>query len=182
MLARAFGLSLDFDLQPPGAWAELAGGEPGLELRSAPRETIAESWSGLDGIGWEAVIDGEGFRAERGMAGDYRFVQGGRSLHLASPDRRLLRSTTSADSPVAEWRVLLDSVLFSVALLCGYEALHAGAVTVDGGAVAIAAAAGGGKSTLLAELLADGYGLLADDVVVLEPDREGAPLAHPGHL
>jgi hypothetical protein len=178
--ARAFGLSLDFDAQPPGAWAELSDGGPGLRLRSEPREEIAERWSGLDGIGWEAVVDGEVFRAERGVAGDYRFAHGESSLHLLSPDRRLLRSTTSAESAVGEWRILLDSVLFSVALLCGYEALHAGAVTVDGGTVAIAAAAGGGKSTLLAELLAGGFGLLSDDVVVLEPDRQGAPLAHPG--
>jgi hypothetical protein len=178
--ARAFGLSLDFDAQPPGAWAELANGGPELRLRSGPSEAIAESWSGLDGIGWEAVVDGEEFRAERGMAGDYRFAHGESSLHLLSPDRSLLRSTTNAESVVGEWRVLLDSVLFSVALLCGYEALHAGAVTVDQGAVAITAAAGGGKSTLLAELLAGGYGLLSDDVVVLELDRQGAPLAHPG--
>jgi hypothetical protein len=180
VLARAFGLSLDFEAQPPGAWAEPAGGGPRLALRSASREAIAADWSGLDEIGWEAVIDGEPFRAERGLAGDCRFVHGERSMHLLSADRRLLRSTIGADSAAAEWRGLLDSVLFSVALLEGYEALHAGAVGAGGGAVAIAAAAGGGKSTLLAELLAGGFELLSDDVVVLEPAREGPPLAHPG--
>jgi hypothetical protein len=180
VLTRAFGLSLDFDAQPPGAWAEAADGEPRLDLRSASREAIAEDWSGRDGIGWEAVIDGEPFRAERGLAGDHRFVHGERPMHLLSADRRLLRSTIGAGSAAAEWRALLDSVLFSVALLEDYEALHAGAVCAEGGAVAIAAAAGGGKSTLLAELLAGGYGLLSDDVVVLEPGRGGPPLAHPG--
>ena len=75
---------------------------------------------------------------------------------------------------------MLDSVLFTVALLQGYEALHASAVATPDGAIAITAASGGGKSTLLSELLAHGLTLAADDVLVLEPSGTDAPpLAHP---
>ncbi len=83
---------------------------------------------------------------------------------------------------------MLDSVLFTVALLRGYEALHAGAIAAPNdrgdeggrGAIAITASTGGGKSTLLAELLGRGLPLLADDVVVLESrGTAGPPLAHP---
>jgi hypothetical protein len=77
------------------------------------------------------------------------------------------------------WRELLDSTLFSVALLRGYEALHAGAIATPRGAIAIAASTGGGKSTLLAELLGRGAELVADDVLVLESRGEArTPLAH----
>jgi hypothetical protein len=75
--------------------------------------------------------------------------------------------------------VVLDSVLFTIALLRGYEALHAGAVAMPDGVMAIAAATGGGKSTLLAELLGRGPALMADDVLVLESRGTQAPLAYP---
>jgi hypothetical protein len=180
VLSRAFGLSLDFELPPPGAWEEQPAGEPSLRVRAASPEEMATSWSGREAVGWEATIDGASFLVERGLAGDHRFTHGEAPVQLLSPDGRLLRCAWTGEDDPARWRVLLDSVLFSVALLHGYEALHAGAVATEVGAVAIVAATGGGKSTLLAELLRRGDGLLADDVVVLEADGEGPPLAHPG--
>jgi len=75
--------------------------------------------------------------------------------------------------------VVLDSVLFTIALLRGYEALHAGAIATPDGAIAITAATGGGKSTLLAELLGRGLALMADDVLVLEARGTEPPLALP---
>jgi hypothetical protein len=130
---------------------------------------------------------------QRGVAGDHRFVHGAppdrsgvpaaetRAIHHLSADGAVLRCAPSDPADPAWWRVVLDSVLFTVALLRGYEALHAGAiVTPDGsGAIAITAASGGGKSTLLSELLGRGLALLADDVVVLESRGAEAPLAHP---
>jgi hypothetical protein len=82
------------------------------------------------------------------------------------------------------WRVVLDSVLFTVALLQGYEALHAGAVATPDGVIAITAASGGGKSTLLSELVGRGMALMADDVLVLAPRGTDfslslSPLAYP---
>jgi hypothetical protein len=74
---------------------------------------------------------------------------------------------------------VLDSVLFTAGLLNGYEALHAAAVAVPDGAIAITAASGGGKSTLLSELLRRGLGLLADDVLMLQARGSQPPLAHP---
>ncbi len=74
---------------------------------------------------------------------------------------------------------MLDSVLFTIALLRGYEALHAGAVVTPDGVIAITAATGGGKSTLLTELLGRGLALMADDVLMLEARGAETPLAHP---
>jgi hypothetical protein len=75
--------------------------------------------------------------------------------------------------------VLLDSVLFTVSLLRGNEALHAGAVATADGVVAVSAHSGGGKSTLLGELVRSGFSLVTDDVLFLAPDA-GHVLAHPG--
>jgi|GEM_PF-6221386 len=180
MVSSAFGLSLDFETPPPGAWRERPRGEPGVSLRVAAREQLERDWSGDEELGWEAPIDGAPFLVERGRAGDHRFVHGERSFHLLSADGRLLRSAWHEEEGPTRWRVLLDSVLFSVSLAFGYEALHAGAIRTEAGVLAIAAAAGGGKSTLLAELLKGRATLVSDDVVVLQARGGTAPLAHPG--
>jgi hypothetical protein len=190
----AFGLGLLTHATPPGAWEARPLSEPILRLRSATARAIAESWSGLEEVGWEGVIDGAPFVVERGRAGDHRFVHGAypdhrrsvtrsdgtRAVHHLSPDASLLQCAPADTAEQSWWRVVLDSVLFTVALLQGYEALHAGAVATPVGAIAITAMTGGGKSTLLSELLGHGLTLMADDVLVLEPSNTDAPpLAHP---
>ncbi len=190
---RAFGLSLLADMPPPGAWVSAAPpAEPILRLRTTSATEIAEHWSGLAAIGWEGTIDGAPFVVERGLAGDHRFVhgelsaQGGipsaetRAIHHLSADASVLRCAPADPAEQSWWRVVLDSALFTVALLRGYEALHAGAIATPGGAIAIAATTGGGKSTLLNELLSDRWALMTDDVLVLESRGKGTPLAHPG--
>jgi hypothetical protein len=187
----AFGLSLLADVPPPGAWQARPFREPSLQIRSVAAQAIATIWSGVEAIGWEGVIDGAPFVVERGRAGDHRFVHGAhpdhsgapgdgtRAVHHLSPDANVLQCAASDPAEPSWWRVVLDSVLFTVALLRGYEALHAGAIATPDGVIAISAATGGGKSTLLAELLQRGLALMADDVLVLESRGTEAPLAHP---
>jgi hypothetical protein len=191
----AFGLSLLADAPPPGAWEARPLGEPSLpslQIQSGvAARAVQDGWSGLKEIGWEGLIDGARFVIERGVEGDHRFVHGAqpdrsgvpaagtRAVHHLSPDSRVLRCAPSDPADPSWWRVVLDSVLFTVALLGGYEALHAGAVATPDGAIAITAATGGGKSTLLTELLRRGSELMADDVLVLESRAPERPLAHP---
>ena len=188
----AFGLGLISEVTPPGAWEARPLREPRLQLQSVTAQTIESGWSGLESIGWEAVIDGAPFVVERGVEGDHRFVHGAppdrrgapgagtRAIHHLGADASVLLCAPTDPAEPSWWRVVLDSVLFTVALLQGYEALHAGAVATRDGAIAITAGSGGGKSTLLAELLGRGLELMADDVLVLEPRGIEPPLAHPG--
>jgi hypothetical protein len=64
--------------------------------------------------------------------------------------------------------------LFSQAVL-GYEALHASAVVVDGGAVAFCAETGVGKSTIASALSRRGFQTWADDAVAVVGG--GSPLS-----
>jgi len=84
------------------------------------------------------------------------------------------------DEARADWRiVLMDTVLGTAALCRGREGLHAAAVELEGGVVAITAASGGGKTTLCAELIRRGGRLFADDLLFLRrADRH--VLAEPG--
>jgi hypothetical protein len=195
----AFGLGLLGDLTPPGAWVDQPQTGPLLHLELVAPQAIADSWSGKDAIGWEGVIDGVPFVVERGLAGDHRFVhgldpalsrdwtdrrgelpQGTRAVHHLSADATVLQCAPADRADPSWWRVVLDSVLFTAALLRGYEALHAGALATPDGVIAITATTGGGKSTLVAELLGHGLTLMADDVLVLESSSpDSPPLAHP---
>jgi hypothetical protein len=187
----AFGLGLLAEEPLPGAWEAQPPREPQLRIKSVSMQTIAQSWSGFQAIGWEGVIDGAPFTVEQGSAGDHRFVHGAhpdargvpsgatRAIHHLDAERSLLQCAPVDAAGPSWWRVVLDSVLFSVALLQGYEALHAGAVATPTGVIAITAATGGGKSTMLAELLRRGMDLMADDVLMLESRGTESPLAHP---
>jgi hypothetical protein len=104
---------------------------------------------------------------------------GTRAVHHLSADASVLGCAPTDPGDPSWWRVVLDSVLFTVALLQGYEALHAGAVATPDGVIAITAASGGGKSTLLSELLGRGLALMADDVLVLGPRGTAPPISYP---
>jgi hypothetical protein len=159
-----------------------------LELRCSTAEAIEANWSGPAAIGWEGFIDGAPFVVERGREGDHRFVHGAlpepngalsvetRAVHHLCADMSVLQCAPRDRTDPSWWRLVLDSVLFTVAQLRGYEAIHAAALATSDGVIAITAGTGGGKSTLLAELLKRGPALMADDVLVLESCRDGSPL------
>ena len=113
-----------------------------------------------------------------GADGDVLIRYGHRALFHLSADRRVLRcAPTERDDPIWQ-RVLLDTVLWTVSLLRGYEQLHASAVQTDDGVVAFLAASGGGKTSLAAEFLRRGAVLYTDDILALDdggPHVVGAP-------
>lgn len=187
----AFGISLLADAPPPGTWEARPLLASSLQIQTVTSGVVEDSWSGLEAVGWEGVIDGAPFVVQRGVAGDHRFVHGAlptgegvpvaqtRAVHHLCADDSVLRCAPADRADPLWWRLVLDSVLFTVALLNGYEALHAGAVALPDGAIAITATTGGGKSTLLAELLGRGSTLMADDVLVLESRGAESPVAYP---
>jgi hypothetical protein len=175
----AFGLRLaSFPL--PGLREEARSEPPDVTLHLAGRDEVEEAWTGdrESPATWETVLDGRPFRLESGRGGDYRFSYGEAALFHLSADGGTLLCAPLGDEDAAWQRVLLDTVLTSTSLAHGFEALHAGAVELHGGAVAVMSATGGGKTTLIAELVRRGAPLLADDVVALTHDASGA-VAYP---
>jgi hypothetical protein len=74
---------------------------------------------------------------------------------------------------------LLGQVLSFSLVALGFEPLHGTAVVTDGGAAVFLGDCGYGKSTLGAALLARGFPILTDDVVVVE-ERDGQWTVHSG--
>src|SRR5687768_9479856 len=75
---------------------------------------------------------------------------------------------------------LLGPIMGFVMLLRGIVSLHASAVVVGSEAVALVGPAGSGKSTTAAAFSANGFKILADDVVTLD-DRAGDFLVRPAY-
>lgn len=97
--------------------------------------------------------------AEGGNRLRYRLKEGGRPSYLRT--------------------YLLGYGMAMLAMQQGKLAIHCSAVRNHRGAVLIAGESGSGKSTLTTELLARGFTLIADDMVVAEPRKGQAPIAYP---
>lgn len=165
------------ELVLPGQWRKAAPTrDRNLEILLDPSvpQTLPGSW-----LEWAAPIDAGVFTLERARGGAALFRhETGR--HLLSPDRATLRCAPADEHNPAWFRVLLDPVLTCAALLGGREGLHAGSVVVGACAVAITAGSGGGKSTLVAELMQRGHALVADDITMLDQTDGVPPHVLPG--
>lgn len=114
-----------------------------------------------------------------GPEGDILFDYGRRALFHLSADHRVLRCAPAGGTGCAWQRVLLDTILWTVSLLRGFELLHASAVETPAGIVAFVAVSGGGKTSLAAECLRRGAALFCDDILALD-DPDGQVVGHPG--
>lgn len=188
-VSTAYGLALRTSLSLPGFNKHSAAQmSERVEARVLPELSIEEvsvrkllaTWSGAGRRPmWTGELgDGLTLQIERGAGGDVLFTYGERAYFRLNPSGECLECARLAGS--AHWlQVLLSRVLPDVAILRGYEALHASAVDTPRGAVAVLAPPGTGKSTLALELMRRGFGLVADDVLVLDA-ADGEVLAHPG--
>jgi hypothetical protein len=150
-----------------------------LTLRLVDEEEIAGNWSNANGVpSWQTMFPSHcHVRLDRGQAGDHLLTFGRKaSFHLDRGGRTLCCASTEEDR--SEWKFfLLDTVLYCVSLIRGFEALHASAVCIEDSTCALVGTSGAGKSTLAAELLRRGCDLFADDVLSLSP-TDRAVLAH----
>ncbi len=134
--------------------------------------SAVELWRGRLGDGRRLVI-------EQGESGDHLFSYGEHARFHLDPSGARLACVCLREG--LDWqRALIGKVVPSIAVMSGYEALHAAAVqSPDGKVVAIVGPSGSGKSTLTVELLRRGWLLLTDDELTLSRDNS-AVWAHPG--
>jgi hypothetical protein len=176
----AYGLDLHASFPLAGMPTASGAGLPSLTLERVDPADIQDLWSGAAGPPlWTGLLgDGYTLAIEQGRNGDTLFGYGDRARFRLDPTLTLLQCAPLHEG--LHWqRVLLGRVLPNVALMRGYEALHASAVDSPEGVVAVAGPSGMGKTTLAVELLRRGWLLCADDVLTLGEGPEGVR-AHPG--
>ena len=179
----AYALAIEGDLEVTGATGVPADAVRGRvdvsAAKVAPDDDLAAEllFSQPDGSGQEAV------RLESTSAGYRMRIAGFADFAIASDGTQL--SCRPEVEPAWRWqRVLAGHALPMCALLQGVEVFHAGAVALELGgttmAVAIAAGAHGGKTSLSVNLTLRGARLITDDALAVELRDDGEILAHPG--
>lgn len=113
--------------------------------------------------------------------GTSRFYVAGVAAYWIDPAGRriVVAPETAAETDV---RLFLLGTVFGI--LCyarGMAPLHAGAVRIGAGAVAVVGPSGVGKSTLAAALMQVGHPVMADDVTVVDAFAPEGPLVLPAY-
>lgn len=177
---HAHGLRLESTFPLAGMACREAESLPPLRLRLLSPEELERRWRTPSWPeAWRGRLgDGLDLSIHFGQDGDTLFRYGERARFLLDSSRRELCCAPS-ESGLHWQRTLIGKVLPNVALLLGYEVLHAAALDSPEGVVAIAAPSGTGKSTLALELLARGWPLFADDLLTLAGEQ-GTVLGQPG--
>jgi hypothetical protein len=176
---RAFGMDLDAGFDMPGLGSSPRAGEGrALSLTLCrPEDVDVETVERIAELRFDdgrlaVAIDSAGPHGYLCYAFDF-----GRAL-IAPDGRRAL--IAPVDEPDWVWqRYLTGQLLPFAAVLQGLEVFHACVLGHEGGAFAVVARGGVGKTSLALRLALQGLEFLSDDVLVLEP-TDGAVLAHPG--
>lgn len=177
---ETYGLGVETDINLPGTHPAGPAQRPhAVTLRAAPAGELPSLWEAPRYLRNLQAYDGAAFAMLESRDGDTLFAYGRSALFHLSADQATLRYAVGVQADRAWQRVLLDTVLWTVSLLRGFELLHASAVISDHGLIALVARTGGGKSRLAAEFLRRGATLFSDDIVALE-EAGGEITAHPG--
>jgi hypothetical protein len=176
----AYGLDIDASFELPGMRPAVPTGLPPLTLELLGPEQLQAAWHGTEEppVWIGRLGDGCELTIEYGASGDVLFSYGDRARFRLDASHERLECAPLREG--LHWQqTLLARVLPDIAIIRGYEALHASAVQSPLGVVALAAPSGIGKTTLALELVRRGWPLVTDDVLVLEATPSGVR-AHPG--
>jgi hypothetical protein len=154
-------------------------GAYGLALRGleAARRWLVEAPRTWPVFAVDVEIGNAQEREERVLGGRAELLlRTGGELHVDADARTILFRLPGVVDAGALAHPFLAPAAEVTAHLMGRESFHAGAVAAQGGAWAVVGERGAGKSSTLAALAAAGYGVVADDVLVLDG---GSVLAGP---
>ncbi len=178
--ATVFGLDVRANRRLPFLQGAAAKPTGRLLRASVSNEPAPTRWP----AGAEVICDqrradgGVALRIESSTAG-FRIWAAGRGENVISSDGSRLRAAARSEELLAWQRLLVAQVLPFVAVLRGLEVLHASAVVLERGAIALLGHSGSGKTSLALALCRGGAGFLTDDVLSVEP-LGGSPIAHGG--
>ena len=170
-----YGLTIEADAPIDGAVA-VTGGTPcdvGIHMQAMPPSAAAL-------FAAAPIFDDENVTIIR-HDGAYGFAYAdGTRFVIDAAAREIWASWPPASTPEDTATYLLGPILAFVLRRRGTLALHASAVALDGRAIAIAAAPGGGKSTTATAFADRGAAVITDDVLPIVW-RGGQPWVLPGY-
>jgi hypothetical protein len=183
--ARAFGLDLAATFDIPGVVSVVPDGavRRPVELDLASRADIVRAWpKASQAIVDQRVPNGRVLhRIETHPEAGFRLTARGWGMFVISAAGERV-ACAPLRMPTWKWqRYLIGQVLPFVAAVRGMEVFHASAVAKGQRASVFVGASQAGKSSIATALLLRNWHLVADDVVTVEHNSDGAgPILHPG--
>jgi hypothetical protein len=182
--SHAFGLPVALGFPVVGLPTTSCGRDrTPLVVIASGRDALDARWRGAEA---EAVYgrrfpDGRvAMLIQRNRRDGHRIWAAGYGTYVVAPQLAELECAPPSDVEPWQWqRFLIGQVLPLVALLRGFEVLHASAVAVEDRVVAFVGAVGAGKSSVAIQLMLRSGGFFCDDVLSLELEGGGVR-AHPG--
>jgi len=175
---RLYGLRVDLPSAMPGTTAIAADGPADLVVRfeAAPAAAANEAYRSPAAAGAVPTLV-----AGRLADGGLRLTYAEGARFTVAGDGRTVWGDWDAPLTEADAYTFLAGPVFGVALRAhGALALHASAVVVDGGTLAILGQSGAGKSTLAAACVREGLTLMSEDLLAVRRARHEW-IASPGH-
>lgn len=175
---RVHGIGVSSDIPLPLA-GDAHEGKSDIEVRRARSISVpdepppGEVYGILGEAPWRDwwTLDGETWRIR---------VAGRCELRIGPPWRTVeVDVDPNGEDDVIGDRALRTGVVFALERQ-GEHVLHASAVRVSGGTIALVGESGSGKSTLAALLCSDGAALISDDQLRVEFRDDGQVICHPG--
>jgi hypothetical protein len=131
--------------------------DPALQIRSDGERVL-----------WSARFpDGADVEVTEGAEGEHRIAYGEHAVFVLSPDRRHVDWSASSEGEATVQRFLLDTVLWWTSMSLDFDLLHASAVKLPEGVVAVVGKSGAGKTSVAIELMERGGALYSDDVLAI---------------
>lgn len=137
-----------------------------IEITSAALSSELDG-AAVRGVLWQAV------------PGRFRLEVPEVARYLIEAGRRIVIDAMPQSDAGDVMRFLRMTPLAALLYQRGMLALHAAAVATSQGCILLAGDSGTGKSTLLAYLLQRGWALLADELAVVDLDKQGYPVVYP---
>jgi HPr kinase/phosphorylase len=178
----AFGIGLESELPFPGIQPTAEPAARMTSWREIDSEKVEDAWELGDGelLFERRHPDGRLFLRVDGQGPlGYRMWAPYYGRHLVSADGHAIASALPRVPPVRWQRLFFAQVLPLAAALHGLTLFQASAVAVDGRVLVFVGAAGSGKTSLTAHLVALGASFVTDEVLALESGGSTV-LAHPG--
>lgn len=178
---HAFGVEVESPI--PLSFLGQSGGVSGKQatLELVPPDQLERGWRAAGAtvvVDWRFLDGRPMLSVERHETAGYRIWSPGFGRYVVASDGRWIRAAL----PRGTWkwqRLFLAQVLPLASTLQGFDLFHASAVELEGRTLAFVAAAGSGKTSVAAHLVAEGASLITDDVLALE-SLSGRVVAHPG--
>lgn len=164
---RAFGLTLQSDIELPELRPAPGGGKPDVLIRLGVVD--------LDDRGLEPI-------SANVLAGPEVFIMDvpGCAIIAVARGREIMVQPHPGESDANIRAYLLGSAIGALLHQRGLLPLHASAVLADGAAVAFLGRSGAGKSTLALQLHDRGYPLVGDDICAVAAGPAGEARVWPG--